>query len=93
MSRPRRDLGAEQRQRLGRSGRRRDGVGQRDSRPLFGGRDGFDGLLDSDGDCLEDGDCAVQEDGNRCNGTLHCVANDCVLDAEEIYAIGRELEG
>ena len=30
--------------------------------------------------CTSDGDCAVLEDGDLCNGTLRCMGNSCVLD-------------
>jgi hypothetical protein len=30
--------------------------------------------------CAEDGDCIGFEDGDLCNGTLHCVNSACVLD-------------
>ena len=30
--------------------------------------------------CEDDEDCAGFEDGNLCNGTLHCVDSECVLD-------------
>ncbi|MEZ4266489.1 MAG: hypothetical protein R3F39_08930 [Myxococcota bacterium] len=30
--------------------------------------------------CAEDGDCAVKEDGDACNGTLICKLNECVVD-------------
>ena len=30
--------------------------------------------------CQTDGDCAPQEDGDLCNGTLVCQANNCVID-------------
>ncbi len=31
-------------------------------------------------DCQNDADCAAFEDGNPCNGTLHCVDNQCQVD-------------
>jgi hypothetical protein len=30
--------------------------------------------------CASDADCAALEDGNPCNGTLHCVNSRCVVD-------------
>ena len=34
--------------------------------------------------CQKDADCAGQEDGDLCNGTLSCVANKCVVNAATI---------
>jgi len=31
-------------------------------------------------ECLEDADCAAQEDGDACNGTLACLGHVCAVD-------------
>lgn len=35
-------------------------------------------------DCLTDADCAANEDGNLCNGTLKCIQNLCIIDVSTI---------
>ncbi|MBI5500555.1 MAG: hypothetical protein HY907_09950 [Deltaproteobacteria bacterium] len=35
-------------------------------------------------ECTSDADCAAYEDGDACNGTLHCEANACVIDPATI---------
>ena len=37
-------------------------------------------------ECVTDGDCAPKEDGDLCNGTLHCIDHTCALDPETIVA-------
>jgi len=41
-----------------------------------------------DCECGEDSDCAQQEDGDMCNGTLICLQNKCVVDLDTIVNCG-----
>ncbi len=35
-------------------------------------------------DCTADADCVAHEDGDLCNGTLHCLDNACVVDQDTL---------
>ncbi len=43
--------------------------------------------------CEENADCAQFEDADLCNGTLICVANECVVDPATVVTCDAELAG
>ena len=42
--------------------------------------------------CTSTGDCAAYEDGDLCNGTLVCRANECVVDADTVVVCPTDLD-
>ena len=40
--------------------------------------------------CKSDKDCAAFEDGDACNGTLRCQANDCVIDPSTVVTCSAD---